>query len=89
MALGAKPSRVVRHVVRDGMVFPIAGLVLGVLASLVITRLLQSSLYGVSPHEPRVFIGTAALLAVVAAAACLVPAWRATRVDPSGALRSD
>jgi putative ABC transport system permease protein len=89
MALGAKPSRVVRHVVRDGMVFPIAGLVLGVLASLVITRLLQSSLYGVSPHEPRVFIGTAALLAVVAAAACLVPAWRATRVDPSEALRSD
>ena len=89
MALGAKPSRVVRHVVREGMVFPVAGLVLGVLASLAVTRLLQSSLYGVSPHEPRVFIWTAALLAVVAAAACLVPAWRATRVDPSEALRSD
>jgi predicted permease len=89
MALGAKPSRIVRHVVREGMVFPLTGLVIGVLASLVVTRLLQSSLYGVSPHEPRVFVWTAALLAVVAAAACLVPAWRATRADPSEALRSD
>ena len=89
MALGATPSRVVRHVVREGMVFPVTGLALGVLASLVVTRILQSSLYGVSPHEPRVFVGTAALLAIVAAAACLLPAWRATRVDPSEALRSD
>jgi putative ABC transport system permease protein len=89
MALGARPSRVVRHVVREGMVFPVTGLVFGVLASLAVTRLLQSSLYGVSAHEPRVFVGTAVLLALVAAAACLVPAWRATRVDPSQALRSD
>jgi predicted permease len=89
MALGANAGRVVRHVVREGMVFPITGLALGVLASLAVTRLLRSSLYGVSPHEPRVFVGTAALLAVVAVAACLVPAWRATRVDPSVALRSD
>ena len=89
MALGARPSRVVRHVVGEGMVYPVTGLVLGVLASLAVTRLLQSSLYGVSPHEPRVFVWTAALLAVVAAAACLVPAWRATRVDPSEALRAD
>jgi putative ABC transport system permease protein len=46
-------------------------------------------LYGVSPQEPRIFAVTAALLTLVAAAACLVPAWRATRVDPSEALRSD
>ena len=89
IALGANTGRVVWHVLREGMVFPVAGLAIGLVASLAITRLLQSSLYGVSPQEPRVFAGTALLLAVVAAAACLVPAWRATRVDPSEALRSD
>jgi putative ABC transport system permease protein len=89
MALGADTRRVLLHVVREGMVFPLVGLVLGIMASLSVTRLLRSSLYTVSPWEPRVFIGTAALLAGVAAVACLVPAWRATRVDPSVALRSD
>jgi len=89
IALGANSGRVVWHVLREGMVFPVVGLVIGVAASLAVTRLLQSSLYGVSPQEPRVFAGTAALLALVAAVACLVPAWRATRVDPIEALRSD
>ncbi len=89
MALGADTRRVLLHVLREGMVFPLAGLILGVMASLSITRLLRSSLYAVSPWEPRVFVSTAALLAGVAAVACLVPAWRATRVDPSEALRSD
>ena len=89
MALGADTRRVLLHVLREGMVFPVVGLALGVMASLSVTRLLQSSLYAVSPWEPRVFVSTAALLAAVAAAACLVPAWRATRVDPSEALRSD
>lgn len=89
MALGANTRRVLLQVVREGMVFPLVGLGVGVMASLSITRLLQSSLYAVSPWEPRVFVSTAALLAIVAVAACLVPAWRATRVDPSVALRSD
>jgi putative ABC transport system permease protein len=89
MALGADARRVLLHVVREGMVFPLVGLVVGVLASLAVTRLLQSSLYSVSPWQPRVFMSTAALLAVVAALACVIPAWRATRVDPSEALRSD
>jgi putative ABC transport system permease protein len=89
IALGADSGRVVRHVLREGLIFPVAGLVVGVVASLAVTRLLQSSLYDVTPQEPRVFAGTAVLLAIVAAAACLIPAWRATRVDPSEALRSD
>ena len=89
MALGADTRRVLLHVLREGMVFPLAGLALGITASLSVTRLLQSSLYAVSPWEPRVFVSTAALLTMVAAVACLVPAWRATRVDPSEALRSD
>lgn len=89
MALGANSRRVLLQVVREGMVFPLIGLAVGVLASLAVTRLLQSSLYAVSPRDPRVFVSTAALLTAVAALACLVPAWRATRVDPSEALRSD
>ena len=89
MALGANTARVIGHVLREGMVYPVVGLTFGLGAALAVTRLLQASLYGVSPQDPGVFLGTAVLLAVVAALACLVPAWRATRVDPSEALRSD
>jgi ABC-type antimicrobial peptide transport system permease subunit len=76
-------------VLREGMAFPIAGLAIGVAASLAATRLLHASLYEISPQEPRVFAGTAALLVVVAVAACVVPAWRATRVNPMEALRAE
>jgi putative ABC transport system permease protein len=89
MALGANSRRVVLQVVREGMVFPLLGLGVGIVASLGVTRLLQSSLYAVSPKDPRVFGATTALLAAVAILACLIPAWRATRVAPSEALRSD
>ena len=89
IALGAKPSNMVRLVMREGLAFPAAGLVLGVAASLAATRVLRSSLYEISPLEPRVFAGTVALLLLVAIAACLVPAWRATRVDPMVALRAE
>lgn len=89
IALGAQPGHVVRGVLREGMAFPLAGLAIGVASSLAVTRLLQASLYEISPQEPRVFAGTAVLLVVVAAIACLVPAWRATRVDPMEALRAD
>ncbi|MGH7553430.1 MAG: FtsX-like permease family protein, partial [Longimicrobiales bacterium] len=89
IALGGNARRVLWHVLREGMSFPLAGLAIGVALSLAVTRLLQSSLYGISPQEPRVFIGTAALLVAVMATACLVPAWRATRADPMEALRAE
>ena len=89
IALGGSSTRVVGHVLREGMAYPLAGIALGVAASLAATRLLQASLYGISPQEPRVFVGTAALLVIVAAVACLAPAWRATRVDPMEALRAE
>ncbi len=89
MALGSSPGRVLRLVLRDGMVFPALGMAAGCAAALSLTRILQASLYGVSPQEPRVFILTAGLLGMITAIACLVPAWRATRVDPVEALRSD
>jgi len=89
VALGANTRRVLWHVLREGMAFPVAGLLVGVAASLAVTRLLQASLYEISPREPRVFVATSALLLSIAAAACLVPAWRATRADPMEALRSE
>lgn len=89
MALGASSGRVMRHVIGEGMVIPVTGLAAGGIAAIGLTRVLQSSLYGVSPQEPRVFIATAALLLAAAATACLVPAWRATRADPMEAMRTD
>jgi predicted permease len=89
IALGADASRVLRQVLREGMVFPLAGLVVGVAASMAFTRVLRASLYQVSPVEPKVFLGMAAILLLVSAAACLGPALRATRADPIEALRSE
>jgi putative ABC transport system permease protein len=89
IALGANPARVVWHVLRQGMVFPVMGLLAGVAAAVAFTRLLRSSLYEISPLEPRVFFAMSLLLLAVAACACLWPAWRATRVDPIEALRTE
>ncbi len=89
IALGADSARVVRDVLKEGMGFPVVGLLIGLGAALGTTRLLQSTLYEVSPQEPRVFIGTALLLVITAAAACVIPAWRATRTDPMEALRAE
>jgi putative ABC transport system permease protein len=89
IALGADSGQVLRQVLREGMIFPVLGLVAGIAGSVAFTRVLRSSLYEVSPVEPMVFLGMAALLLLVSAVACLVPAWRATRADPIEALRSE
>ena len=89
IALGANARRVLWHVLREGMVFPAVGLVLGAAASVAFARMLRSSLYETSPLEPALLLGMALLLAMVAAGACVVPAWRATRADPMDALRSE
>ena len=89
IALGANSARVVRQVLREGMVFPLIGLLAGIAGSAAIARLLRSSLYEVSPLEPRVLVAMGTLLILVAVAACLGPAWRATRADPIEALRSE
>lgn len=89
IALGATRARLLRQVVREGMVFPVIGLLLGLGAALAAAEVLRSSLYEISPAEPRVLLSMTALLLVVSAAASLAPAWRATRADPVEALRSE
>jgi putative ABC transport system permease protein len=89
IALGAQRTRVIWHVLREGMGFPVAGLAVGILGATALSRVLQSSLFETSPQEPRVFAVMAAVLLLVSAAACLGPAWRATRADPIESLRAE
>jgi putative ABC transport system permease protein len=87
MALGAPISDVLKMVLSKGLRLITLGMVLGVLASIALTRFVASQFWGVSPRDPITFIGVMVLLAAVGTAACLIPARRATRVDPLIALR--
>jgi predicted permease len=87
MALGASPADVLKQVFLEGGRLAALGLALGLITALALTRLMTSMLYGVKPSDPLSLGGAAALLAVVALAACYIPARRATRVDPLVALR--
>jgi ABC-type antimicrobial peptide transport system permease subunit len=89
MALGAQPRDVRRLILRQGLGLTLTGLVVGFGLALAATRLVAALLFGVSPLDPLTFGGIAAVLAVTAAIACLVPAIRATRTDPMIALRYD
>jgi len=89
MALGATRSEVFRLVVGDGLKLTGLGVVLGVAGSVLMARWLTTLLFGVTPGDPLTLGATAALLLLVAVAACIVPARRATRVDPMVALRAD
>ena len=89
MALGADGARIRRLVVRDGMRPVALGLIAGASLSLAASRLLQSLLFGVSPSDGRSYIIALVFLSSVALAASLVPAWRASRLDPNAALRTE
>jgi ABC-type antimicrobial peptide transport system permease subunit len=91
MALGAQASDILRLILRTGGKLVGAGLVIGILASFATARLLgsQLNLFKVSAADPVSFLGVIALLGIVAAAACFIPARRATKVHPMEALRYD
>jgi predicted permease len=86
LAMGSDPGHVFRGVVAQGLGVTAAGLVLGGAGAYLLTRLIESLLFGVAATDPRVIVGVAVLLAAVAAAACTIPARRATRVNPVEAL---
>ena len=87
MALGAEPRDVLQLVMRGGMRLVLLGLVIGLGAALALSRYISTLLYGVQPTDAATYAAVAVLLAVVALAACWIPARRATKVDPIVALR--
>lgn len=87
VALGAEPLQVVRLVVRQGLLLAGAGIAIGSIASLALTPMMSSQLYGVGASDPLTLVLVPGLLLAVALVACLVPARRAMRVDPVTALR--
>jgi putative ABC transport system permease protein len=89
MALGAQPGSLVGLVVRHGGIMAAAGIILGVSGALILGRFAATMLYGVGPGDPVTYISVSAVLAGVAVGATIVPARRATKVDPALALRSD
>ena len=87
MALGANASDLLRLILTRGFALTAGGIAAGAAAALLLTRLMGDLLYKVSPHDPAAFATAFAIMAIAALAACLIPAWRATRTDPLRALR--
>ena len=89
MAIGAQRRDVLGLVLASGLRLVALGVVIGLAGAFALTRVLQTLLFGVTAHDPLTFAGNAALLVPVATAACLLPALRATRVNPIVALRAE
>ncbi len=89
MALGATPRNILNLVVRQGMALAVAGVTIGLLAAFLLTRLIQSLLFGVNASDPITFAGISVLLAIITLIACYIPARRAARIDPLVSLRYD
>jgi putative ABC transport system permease protein len=89
MALGAQPTQVRSLIVRNSMRVVGLGLIVGILATPLLTRVLQTLLFGISPTDPGTLLIVLVLFGIVAIVASLIPAHRATRVDPVLALRSE
>jgi len=89
MALGARSADVVRMIVLQGMRPALLGMLLGLAGAMALGRILESFLYGVGVGDPWTIGAVAGLLGLVSVAACLLPAYRAARVDPTAALRSE
>ena len=88
MALGASTNDLLRLVISRGLRLTISGIIIGVTAALILTRLMGNLLYKVSPRDPLAFGSAFVVMMIVALAACFLPGWRATRIDPVRALRN-
>ena len=89
IALGAQRAQVLTLILRDGLQPALIGLILGLGTSAGVTRLIESMLYETQPLDPEIFSLVALMLLVVAAAACIIPAWRSAQLDPAAALRME
>ena len=89
MALGAERSRVVRMVVRDGMISTTAGILVRLIGAVAVANLIRDLLYGVEVRDVPTFAAVTALLIVIAFFGCVVPALKAALVDPVNALRAE
>jgi macrolide transport system ATP-binding/permease protein len=87
MALGAGASNVLRLVLSRGLLLTTTGTIIGIVLALLLTRLLGNLLYQVSPRDPLAFGSALVVITIASLAACFLPAWRATRVDPARVLR--
>ena len=89
LALGADHSRVMGQIMKQGLVLTAVGLIAGLAGALGINRLIASLLFGVQPTDATTMIAVVGTITIVAAVACWVPAWRASRLDPNVVLRED
>jgi ABC-type antimicrobial peptide transport system permease subunit len=89
MALGAKPSSILKLMLGHGIKLAMGGAVLGLLGGFALSRVVARFLFGVRPLDPLTLVATVALLLVVALIACIIPARRAASVDPMVALRHE
>jgi putative ABC transport system permease protein len=89
MALGAQLDDVLRMVIAEGMRPALLGLILGLAGAFALKRAISSLIFGVSESDPRTFLSVSVLLAMVALVASILPAYRATKVDPMRALREE
>ncbi|HYE86119.1 MAG TPA: FtsX-like permease family protein, partial [Vicinamibacterales bacterium] len=89
MALGADQSNVLSQVMKQGLTLTTAGIVVGLAGAFALNRVIASMLFGVQPTDTPTLVAVVATITLVAAAACWLPAWRASRVDPNVVLRDD
>jgi len=87
MALGAGAADLFRGIISRGLRLTAVGVLCGATAGLALTRLFGKLLYNVSPNDPLAFASAVAVMTITSLAACLLPAWRATRTDPARVLR--
>jgi ABC-type antimicrobial peptide transport system permease subunit len=89
MALGADRSRVLAHVLKQGLMLTGIGIAGGLAGAFALNQVIASFLFGVRPTDPTTLALVVATIVAVAVAACWLPAWRASRLDPNAVLRSD